>query len=225
MLTTRSLVGGDFFSQLHMTPPAWCDADTLAKITPMTRPTPEEASNLTQEWDVPIGNAEKTSHSTKNSLRTTFALWTSMMTEGTFLDFICGVPGLGDKIRASKAAKNPAAETSSTDPRISTTTQAGGEDVLVDLSIIPDDAKKLIPQLLLNSDFPPTHLSHGVEDASVLSSESVRTYDQLQALGVDTQLELVEGVGHMYERGEESDPAVRKVLDGLVEFLVKHLEG
>jgi len=207
-----------------MTPPPWRDADSLAKIAPMTRPTPEQAAQLKQEWDVPIGAGKETPNSTKNSLRTTFALWTGMVTEGTLLDFVCGIPGLGDKIRASKMARNPTAETSSTDPTISTTTRAGGEDALVDLSIIPDDAKRLIPQLLLDSNFPPTHLSHGVEDASVLPTESVRTYDQLKALGVDTELELVEGFGHMYEFGNESNPVVRKVLDKLVVFLLKHLE-
>lgn len=208
-----------------MTPPSWRDAVALAKITPMTRPTPEQAAQLKQEWDVPIGTGGEAPHSIENSLRTTFALWTGMTTEGTILDFICGVPGLGDKIRASKAVKNPTAETFSADPRISTTTQAGGEDALVDLSIIPDDAKKLIPQLVLDSSFPPTYLSHGTLDASVLPTESARMYDQLKVLGVDAELTFVEGFGHMYEFGRESDPVVRKVLDGIVTFLVKHLES
>jgi predicted esterase len=77
----------------------------------------------------------------------------------------------------------------------------------------------------LDSSFPPTHLSHGARDPSVLPTESVRTYDQLKVLGVDTELAFVEGFGHMYEFGKESDPVVRKVLNGIVAFLVKHLEA
>ena len=42
---------------------------------------------------------------------------------------------------------------------------------------------------------------------------------------MDTELELVEGFGHMYEFGNESNPVVRGVLDKLIVFLLKHLEA
>lgn len=217
-------MGGDFLCDLHLNPPPWVSEDTLSKITSMTRPTPDQAARLKQEWDVPIDD-EATPLSTLNELRSSFKLWNGLVTQGTVLDFICGELGLGDKLRASKLKKNPSAPTASKDPAVSMTTVAGGEDALVDLAVIPDEAKKFFPQLCLDSTFPPTHLSHGVNDLVVLPSESVRHYDQLKALGVDVQLALVEGQEHMFERGQEDDPVIRKVLDGLVNFLVRHLEA
>lgn len=212
-----------------MSPPGWATPAELALNLPMTNPTPTQAAQLKVEWDVPTRSDadphSATPHSTVNPLRYAFGLWIGMVTEGTVLDFITGVPGLGKKLRDSKAAKNPSAPTTSADPAISTTTQAGGEAALVDLNLIPAEAKKLIPQLCLTSSSPPSYLVHGVLDRTVVSSESVRTYDQLRSLGVDVELVLVKDHEHNLEIGRENDPAVRAVLDGMSAFLVKHLDG
>jgi hypothetical protein len=150
------------------------------------------------------------------------------------LDCVAGVPNLGDALRASKVKKYPSAPTSIADLPggeeenwdKSTTTLAGGEDALVDLSLIPAFGKAVIPQLNYTASFPPSHVMHGVEYDLVKTAESIQTYDQLKALGAEVEMILTTnndaGGGHMFEWGREDVPEVKKVTDKISNFLVKH---
>lgn len=130
-----------------------------------------------------------------------------MVAEGTTLDYLTATPGLGDILRASwNASDTPHS---------------------VDTSVLPPAACVLFPQLHLtpttppastflpsplssssssaSSIFPPTHLTHGTADTSVNHHESEHTHSQLLALGIHSELILLEGRGHMFEMGYVED--------------------
>jgi acetyl esterase/lipase len=183
-----------------MNPPPWKSANELEKVAPLIHPTPAQKAQLKYEWDAPFGLEDRTDAGEGNPLR--IPLWASLMTEGLFLDFLTGVEGLGDKVRAASEAK--------------------GE---LDTSVIPTQVRHLIPQLNLDASFPPTHLTHGTADSSVRFSESVKTHEQLKDLGVPVELALAPDEEHMFEWGREDVPAVRKIIDSIVLFVCKHLEA
>ena len=183
-----------------MNPPPWKGADEVAKVVPMTHPTPDQKAQLKYELNAPFGVDDRTDGEAGNPLRG--PLGPSAMTEGIYLDLLTGVEGLGNKIRAASKAK--------------------GE---LDTSIIPTKVRHLIPQFNIDASFPPTHISHGTGDAIVHFSESVKTYEQLKDLGVPVELALVPGKEHMFEWGREDEPAVRKILDSIALFVCKYLEA
>ena len=185
-----------------MNPPPWEGADELARVAPLTHPTPAQKAQLKYEWNAPYDLDDRTGAEAGNPLR--IPLWTSIMTEGIFLDLLMGVEGLGDKIRAASKAK--------------------GE---LDVSVIPIEVRHLIPQFNIDASFPPTHATHGTGDTSVHFSESVNTYEQLKDLGVSVELALVPGKEHMLEfrPGREDEPAARKIFDSIALFVCKYLEA
>jgi acetyl esterase/lipase len=183
-----------------MDPPSWKDVTELAKVAPMIHPTAAQKSQLRYEWNAPFGPHDQIDSPGPHPFR--IPLWSSLMTEGVFLDFITGVDGLGSKVRVASKIK--------------------GE---LDTSSIPAEVRHLIPQFNLDASFPPSHLSHGLDDSNVLFAESTKTHEQLKAAGVPNELELVPGVGHMFEWNREDEPAVRKVVDSIALFLCKYLEA
>lgn len=199
-----------------------------AQVTHMLHPTPEERLHLKDEWDVVEENPEHvaTPLSTSNPLRASRVLWSAMMAEGTVLDHITGVEGLSGRLRVSATQKGRLLDRERTaSPGTSPTTEAGGEGAIVDLELIPPEAKTLIPQLCIGPDFPATYLAHGLLDTAVFPEESVRTYDQLKALGVPVEISLVEDAGHYFEYGVEHKPHIKSALDDISRFLVGHLDA
>lgn len=226
-----------------MRPPIWSPLPNLKKLDSLISYTPQYPSphpktiGIKYEWDVPYSIYQNTPLSRPDPLRTeTSLLWAGMTTYGTLIDYVTGMPGLGEILRESKAKKNPDAPTSVADlpggakanATKSPTTLAGGESALVDLDLIPSFARKVIPQLNFTSDFPPSLFTHGMADPAVLVDETIRTYDQLKKLGVEVQMVLTTdadaGGGHMFEWGRTDLPAVKMVMDDVSRFLVKHLE-
>lgn len=191
----------------------------------MLHPAPEEASRLVHEWDVAEEDPEMcTPNSIANPARTSRALWTAMMLEGTALDYITGNSGLTARLRQARQQPSSITNNIATESTpFSSTTRLGGEGAVVDLSLIPAPTKRLIPQLCMDATFPPTYLCHGLQDTSVLPDESIRTYDQLRELGVPVELSLVEGEGHGFDWGREDEPHIKPELDRISEFLVKYL--
>lgn len=139
-----------------------------------------------------------------------------MFAQGTMVDYMTGVPGLQKKILDSQ--KRPPPTTVITSP-----SNLPPVEELVDIAVIPLEARKVLPQFHLDASFPPTHLLHGTKDQTVLLSESVRTYEQLKAVGVDAELYTVEGGEHNFEIGNEDKEDVKTALESCLNFLVKHL--
>jgi len=226
----RQSGGGDFFSAPYLADPPGCSSDMLREVSHMIHPNPDESAGLKYEWDVMETDPEiSTLLSTSNPVRTSRILWTAIMAEGKALDYITGITGLGGKLRASRATsiRPPGSGTTAnaTFPtrQVSSTTLAGGEAALVNLDLIPSESKRLLPQLCMDANFPPTYLIHGLLDTSVLPEESIRTYDQLRELGVPVELSLVEGEGHCFEWKREEESGIKDILDKAADFLANYL--
>lgn len=191
-------------------------------------PTSRESAQLKYEWNVTEADPRMcTPLSTTNPARTSRILWEAMMAEGKALDYLTGVPGLGEKLRASRVTsiqpRNIIVDAPFLASHVSSTTMAGGEAAIVDLDQIPSESKRLLPQLCMESSFPPTYLIHGLSDTSVTPEESIRTYDQLRELGVPAELSLIEGEGHCFDWQREEEPHIKAVLDKVTNFLVNYV--
>lgn len=171
-------------------------------------------------------NEEKDPH----LARKTLALWQGMMDEGTTLDHLTATPGLNAKLRASFH---------SSAHRAGPLPNNNGQEVVVDTTLIPPSARAVFPQLQLSlspsrshSDsrlFPPMHLSHGTSDTYVSPHESQHTHAQLLALGIHSELILLEGRSHMFElgyrEGDEKWEDVKRVFDSVEVFLRRYLDS
>jgi acetyl esterase/lipase len=99
-----------------------------------------------------------------------FALTVRWEIDGTMLDYLFGRPGLGAKLKAVPYDQREAA--------------------------VPEDLKAAFVQSFVTKGYPPSIFVHGTADEVVLHQESVHQNEQLKALGVKTELLLVEGAGH-----------------------------
>ncbi|KAJ3032104.1 hypothetical protein HDV00_007991 [Rhizophlyctis rosea] len=97
-------------------------------------------------------------------------LFTAWVNNGTILDVLTGCNALSAKLRTLPYQSRYAA--------------------------VPAPYKHLFLEYHLNRSFPPTVFVHGKADDVVLPAESIKTYNQLKALGVKTQLLELESAGH-----------------------------
>ncbi|KAH8827654.1 alpha/beta-hydrolase [Flagelloscypha sp. PMI_526] len=99
-------------------------------------------------------------------------LWMGL--NGVYLDYFTGINGLSDQLRALK-------------------TREEREAKIIDLGLL-----ELFPEIRLEaaSEFPPTFLFHGSDDAIVLVGESERTYTSLQQAGAEVKLVVVPDTAH-----------------------------
>ena len=67
---------------------------------------------------------------------------------------------------------------------------------------------------------PPILLVQGVDDTKVLKSQSIELYRDLKAAGDQTQLVLVQNMGHMFMQvgPKPLDPSLRQIAKDLVSF-------
>jgi len=67
---------------------------------------------------------------------------------------------------------------------------------------------------------PPILLVQGVNDTTVLKSQSIELYRDLKAAGDQTQLVLVQNMGHMFVQvgPKPLDPSLRRIGDDIVSF-------
>ena len=74
---------------------------------------------------------------------------------------------------------------------------------------------------------PPILIVQGVNDTKVLESQSIELYGDLKAAGDQTQLVLVQNMGHMFMRvgPKPLDPSLRQIAKDIVSFFDKYLRG
>lgn len=156
--------------------------------------------------DVPRILADKTVVSDDSVGRVTnrFALTVRWELDGTFLDGCLGRPGLGAELDRVDYAQRAAA--------------------------IPDDLKPAFLQLFVTEDYPPSVFVHGTADEVVPDQESLHHYQQLQQLGVKTELLLVEDGPHGlvdFNSGFPPGPAKGAVeaYDKALEFIAEVFEA
>jgi acetyl esterase/lipase len=106
---------------------------------------------------------------------------------GNYLDYLTGIPGLSAKLASAIDSGNDVAEHI-----------AAG-------SAIPNEARPLIPQLMIDASFPPTFFIHGKTDTVVSIEESRFTARQLNQLGIENvELEIPDGE-HGFENGAKAE--------------------
>lgn len=133
-----------------------------------------------------------------DSGRTKLLLW--WWRTGGFVDVVLGVNGMSRFLRGLSFAQRE--------------------------GYIPETLRPAILQTQLTENFPATFLLHGREDRLVLPAESQLTYDRLRELGVEVQLEMLEGAGHALV--DERDPpnlaaGAKEIQLKAVDFLIHKL--
>ena len=135
-----------------------------------------------------------------DSGRTKLLLW--WWRTGGFVDVVLGVNGMSRFLRGLSLAQRD--------------------------GYIPETLRSTILQTQLTGKFPPTFLLHGEEDRFVLPAESQLTCDRLRELGVEVELEMLEGAGHVLV--DEKDPpnlaaGTKEIQQKAVEFLIRKLQA
>ena len=74
---------------------------------------------------------------------------------------------------------------------------------------------------------PPILIVQGVNDTKVLESQSIELYRDLKAAGDQTQLVLVQNMGHMFVQvgSKPIDPGLRQITQDVVSFFDKYMRG
>ena len=74
---------------------------------------------------------------------------------------------------------------------------------------------------------PPILLVQGMNDTTVLKSQSIELYKDLQAAGDQTQLVSVQNMGHMFAQvgSQPLDPSRRQIAQDMVSFFDQTMQG
>lgn len=86
-------------------------------------------------------------------------------------------------------------------------------------------AANVLPQLHINSNFPPTMFVHGDADTIVLVEESTHTYNQLQAAGVHSELHVIPKAEHGLKsiENQKTPPEAEALQPKMFEFLMDRI--
>ncbi|MUG86496.1 alpha/beta hydrolase fold domain-containing protein [Paenibacillus timonensis] len=74
----------------------------------------------------------------------------------------------------------------------------------------------------ISNDYPPTLFLHGDQDTDVPYEQSVKMYEKLKEIGIETKLITIEGADHVFDHDFE-DPKVQGAFIEVVDFLKTHL--
>jgi len=90
-----------------------------------------------------------------------------------------------------------------------------------------DDLARASPTHYVTGNAPPILIIQGVNDAKVLESQSIELYNDLKAAGDQTQLVLVQNMGHMFAQvgPKPIDPSLGQVAQDLVTFFDRYTKG
>ena len=82
------------------------------------------------------------------------------------------------------------------------------------------------PTNFVTANSPPILIIQGVKDKTVPESQSIQLYDKLTAAGDQTQLILVQNMGHMFVQvgPEPIDPSLARIAQDIVSFFGKYSE-
>jgi len=74
---------------------------------------------------------------------------------------------------------------------------------------------------------PPILIVQGVEDTTVHESQAIELYRDLRAAGDETQLVLVQNMGHMFAQvgSQPLDPSLRQIAQDMVSFFEQSRQG
>ncbi|KAJ5319997.1 alpha/beta-hydrolase [Penicillium antarcticum] len=143
-------------------------------------------------------------HQGDSPLSKRFALTVRWELDGTMLDGCFGAPGLGKMLDAVEYEERE--------------------------GIVPEELREGFLQAFVKGDYPPSVFVHGTADEVVPPEESVYHYGQLRAMGVESELYLVEGGPHgLLEFVLESESVVGKetarAYEGALGFVDRTFRG
>ena len=83
------------------------------------------------------------------------------------------------------------------------------------------------PTHFVAANSPPILIVQGVHDTKVLESQAIELYRDLKATGDQTQLVLVQNMGHMFAQAgpEPIDPSLRQIAQDMVSFFDTYRQG
>ena len=83
------------------------------------------------------------------------------------------------------------------------------------------------PTHFIGTNAPPILIIQGVDDAKVPPSQSVELYDKLVAAGDQTQLILVQNMGHMFVQvgSNPIEPSLAQIAQDMVSFFDRYSGG
>jgi len=110
-------------------------------------------------------------------------------------------------------------------------TEVGGgysaSDILQVFGSNQSDVMLASPTHFVTSNSPPILIIQGINDTTVLESQSIQLYDKLLAMGDQTQLVLVQNMGHMFVQAgpEPISPSFAQIAQDMVNFFGKYRAG
>ena len=83
------------------------------------------------------------------------------------------------------------------------------------------------PTHFVTANAPPILIIQGVNDMTVPESQSIQLYDELTAAGDQTQIILVQNMGHMFVQvgSEPIAPSLAQIAQDMVSFFERYREG
>ena len=83
------------------------------------------------------------------------------------------------------------------------------------------------PTHFVTANAPPLMIIQGVDDMNVPEAQSIQLYNELRAAGVQTQLILVQNMGHMFvqEGPEPISPSLQQMAQEMVSFFQQYVQG
>jgi len=96
--------------------------------------------------------------------------------------------------------------------------------------VFGDDQNNLVlasPTHFVTANSPPILIIQGVNDTQVPESQSIQLYDELTAAGDQTQLILVQNMGHMFVQAgsEPITPSLAQIAQDMVSFFERYRVG
>jgi acetyl esterase/lipase len=89
------------------------------------------------------------------------------------------------------------------------------------------DEELASPTHFVRADAPPFLIIQGVDDANVPESQSIQLYNRLQLAGDQTQIILVQNMGHMFVQvgPQPISPSVAQLAQDMVSFFERYTQG
>lgn len=81
------------------------------------------------------------------------------------------------------------------------------------LADAPDLSREASPISHVHAGAPPTLIAHGLDDSAVPCSQSERFAEALRAAGVQVELDLIPGAGHMWTGDVDRDGILARAID------------
>jgi len=131
---------------------------------------------------------------------------------GEWLDYYTGDHTLSARLRSLRSSVS-----------LSGITQPSALDLTRAREAIGEKNIGLFPQFGVTENWPPTLVVHGSEDSQVLLHESKHLAERLKAVGVESELVVVEGQGHSFDYTLDAEREFGSLFDRATAFLVRNL--